>query len=89
MFWADANTGSVMKAKMDGSNRLTLVDNLNNPEGVTVDVKDDRLVSTLDFTMTTGKSISKKESVPNWNKKIHRHSWCVYIVRHRDRYPDR
>ena len=56
MFWADANTGSVMKAKMDGSNRLTLVDNLNNPEGVTVDVKDDRLVCTLDFALTTAKT---------------------------------
>ena len=39
---------------MDGSHRRTLVDNLDNPEGVTVDVKDDRLVCTVNF-LTTGK----------------------------------
>ena len=54
MFWSDAYSGSVMKANMDGSHRRTLVDNLDNPEGVTVDVKDDRLVCTVNF-LTTGK----------------------------------
>ena len=68
MFWADANTGSVMKAKMDGSNRLTLVDNLNNPEGVTVDVKDDRLVSTLHFAQQQ-KQISKRNQSSIGTKK--------------------
>ena len=49
MFWADAYSGAVMKANMDGSHRRTLVDNLDNPEGVTVDVKDDRWVLTADY----------------------------------------
>ena len=45
MFWSDAYTGSVMKANMDGSIRRTLVDNLQQPEGVTIDIKDKRSVA--------------------------------------------
>ena len=73
-----------MKANMDGSIRRTLVDNLQQPEGVTIDIKDKRSVALCFVVLQIlwwgihnacafwpGFTIVNLGGIHNWHLRVH------------------